>query len=326
MRQVPGGWDEAKRRLRAQADEQAALLVPRPGYPIYGLTAPELGPALVTEYSSYNGQWTSVMLSYSEADAQAGPRVAVTTVVPDGGMVAAPRWEHPPDATWVQEFQHVTVTVSTWDVAMDAVRIAPVRDMRQVIEASVEARIQLIERRRRESRPPAPPAPDLPPADGIAALRALADFTMASHRELRGSIGTGHGPRSAPDRGRMHSALWQRAVRERQRLGGVSAEAADADVTSAVNHLGNLIEKAPWFEADERLRETAIDETLRHAMLDATVPSDAAQRAWTAYWSAHLPGAGEATTHEALLARFALREALLTDWQAAWSAWAGRAS
>ena len=326
MRQVPGGWDEAKRRLRAQADDQAALLVPRPGYPIYGLAAPVLGPALVTEYSSYNGQWTSVTLSYGEPDAQAGPRATVTTVVPDGGMVATSRSEHAPDATSVREFENVTVTVATWDVAMDAVRIAPVRDMRQVIEASVEARIQLIERRRREPRPPSPPPPDLPPAEGIAALRALADFTMASHRELRASFGTGHGPRHTPDQGRLHSALWQRAVRERRRLSGISAEAADADVTSAVNHLGNLVEKAPWFEADVRLREAAIDETLRHAMLGETVPSAAAQRAWTAYWSAHLPGVGQATTHEALLATFALREALLTDWQTAWSAWAGRTS
>ena len=39
-------------------------------------------------------------------------------------------------------------------------------------------------------------------------------------------------------------------------------------VTLAVNHLGNLASNAAWFTADERLREAAIDETLRHAMLD----------------------------------------------------------
>ena len=40
MKLAPGGPDEVRRVLRAQADEQAALLVPRPGHPIYGLTAP----------------------------------------------------------------------------------------------------------------------------------------------------------------------------------------------------------------------------------------------------------------------------------------------
>lgn len=324
MRHAPGGWDEWERALRAGAADQAAILVPRPGYPIYELTAPALGSVKVAEHSSFNGQWTSVTLAYSELGIQAGPRVTVTTLVHDAGMVTSSRSDRAPDATSTRELENVTVTVTTWDVAMDAVRIAPVRDMRQVIEASVEATIQYIERRRREPKPPPPPPPDLPPAEGIAAVRALADFTMESHREIRASAGTGHGPRDTPDRGRIHGALWQRAVRERQRLAGISAEAADADVTSAVNHLGNLIEKAPWFEADDRLREAAIEETLRHAMLGETVPSAAAQRAWSAYWSTHLPVMGQATTHEALLARFKAREALIADWRAAWTAWAGQ--
>jgi hypothetical protein len=321
MRQVPGGWDEWQRMLRAQADDQAAVLVPRPGYPIYELTAPALAPVQVTEFGSSNGEWTSVTLSYGEPDAEAGPRATVSTVARHGGVVSSSSSDRVPDATSVREFENVMVTIATWGVAMDGVRIRPVRDMRQVIDASVEATIQFIERRRREPRPPSPPPPDLPPAEGVAALRALADFTIASHRELRASIGTGHGPRNAPDQGRLHSALWQRAVRERQRRGGISAEAADADVTSAVNHLGNLVEKAPWFAADERLREAAIDETLRHAMLGETVPSAAAQQAWVAYWAAHLSGMGQATTHEAVLARFQAREALLADWRAAWTAW-----
>jgi len=324
MRQVPGGWDEWKRSLRARSDDQAAVLVPRPGYPIYELTAPALGPVQVTEFGSSNGQWTSVMLSYGEPGAEAGPRATVTTVVRPDGVVSSSSSDRAPDATSVRELENVTVTVATWGVAMDAVRIAPVQDMRQVIEASVEATIQFIERRRREPRPPSSPPPALPPAEGVAALRALADFTMASHRELRASIGTGHGPRNAPDQGRLHSALWQRAVRERQRLGGISAEAADADVTSAVNHLGNLLEKAPWFEADERLREAAIDETLRHAMLGEPVPSAAAQQAWMSYWAGHVAGMGQATTHEAILAKFQGREALLADWRAAWTSWTAR--
>jgi hypothetical protein len=324
MRQVPGGWDEWQRQLHARADDQAAVLVPRPGYPIYELTAPALGPVQVTEFGSFNGQWTSVMLSYGAPGAQAGPRATVTTVVRPNGVVSRSSADRAPDATSSRELENVTVTVATWGIAMDSVLIAPVQDMRRVIETSTEATIQYIERRRREPKRPSPPLPALPPAEGVAALRALTDFTIVSHGELRASIGTGHGPRNAPDQGRMHSALWQRAVRERQRLGGISAEAADADVTSAVNHLGNLLEKAPWFAVDEQLREAAIDETLRHAMLGATVPSAAAQHAWMAYWAQHLAGMDQGATHEAVLARFQARKVLLTDWQAAWTAWTAR--
>jgi hypothetical protein len=91
----------------------------------------------------------------------------------------------------------------------------------------------------------------------------------------------------------MHQALWQRAVRERQRLGGVDAQAADEGVISAVNHLGHL--QVPWAEAT-RLRAAAIDEALRYAMFGVTVPGISAQQAWTAYWSAHMSGLDAATS------------------------------
>jgi hypothetical protein len=321
MRLVPGeGPDEAKRLLRAHAQEQASLLVPRPGYPIYGLSAPALASPRVSEYSSWNGEWTSVTLSYGQPDAQPGARVTVTTTAHGDGMVSEPSSERHPDAVARHDVENVTVTVATWGVAMDTVRIEPVPDLRPLIEAAAEETIARIERRLREPKPPSPPSPPLPPAEGVAALRALADFSMATHREVR----AGDAPRYAPDWGRMHSALWQRAVRERQRLGGVSAQEADEDVTSAVNHLGQLLEHAPWFEADARLREAAIDETLRHAMLGEPVPSAAAQRAWTAYWSAHLSGAGPATPPEEVLAGIEARETLLDDWRAAWADWVTR--
>jgi hypothetical protein len=119
----------------------------------------------------------------------------------------------------------------------------------------------------------------------------------------------------------MHSALWQRAVSERRRIAGAEAEAADADVTSAVNHLGQLLEHAPWFEADARLREAATNETVRHAMLGETVPSLRAQQAWAAYWQARLSGAGQLPAVESADAR----RPLLDDWLAAWTAWAATA-
>jgi hypothetical protein len=328
MRRVPdGGRDEWKQLLRAQAERDAAALVPRPGHPIYALSAPTLAPARVTQSSLSNGEWTSITLAYGLPGASAGPRVTVTTSVRGSGLAAARlgSTERSPDAESRQETGSVMVTVATWGVAMDAVRIAPVQDLRPTIEATCEDIIQRIERRRREPRPPLPPLPSLPSADGVAALRALADFTMAASSANRAPPGMGHGPRHGPDWGRMHQALWQRAVRERQRLGGVAAQAADEDVTSAVNHLGHLLEQAPWFAGDARLREAAIDETLRYAMLGGTVPSIRAQHAWTAYWSAHMSGGGRVTDPEALVAWVAARQPLIADWLAAWAVWAASA-
>jgi hypothetical protein len=59
-------------------------------------------------------------------------------------------------------------------------------------------------------------------------------------------------------------------------------------VTSVVNHLGRLDDRAAWFSTDSRLREAAIDETLRRALLADSVPSEPAQDAWDRYWSERL--------------------------------------
>lgn len=323
MRRVPP--DEAKQMLRAHAQERAALLVPRPGYPIYGLTAPALGPARVTQYSSSSDQWTSVTLSYGTLDAQDGPRVTVTTTARGGDdLVSRPATERQPDAVSRRDVESVTVTVEAWGVDIDTVRAGPVPDLRPLIEAAAEETIARIERLRSEPRP-APPPLDLPPAEGVAALRALVDLSLATHREILASVRARRAPGRGPGWGRLHDALWQRAVRERQRLGGVGAEAADADVTSAVNQLGHLLEHAPWFEADARLREAATDETLRHAMLGEAVPSLPAQRAWAAYWTAHLSGAGRAATDQASGDWLSARQALIGDWLTAWTAWTATA-
>ncbi|MGH3206255.1 MAG: hypothetical protein ACRDNO_00695 [Trebonia sp.] len=92
-------------------------------------------------------------------------------------------------------------------------------------------------------------------------------------------------------------------------------------MTSAVNHVGQLLEHAPWFAADARLREDATAETARHVMLGEVVSSLRAQQAWAAYWGAHLSGAGQASAVELIDAR----RLLLDDWLAAWAAWADTA-
>jgi hypothetical protein len=94
-------------------------------------------------------------------------------------------------------------------------------------------------------------------------------------------------------------------------------------VTSAVNHLVHLDSEAAWFTADARLREAAIDETLRYAMLDDRVPSERAQDLWARYWASRTSFDLEPGEH---LARAAAdQETFEANWNAAWEAWSANA-
>ena len=94
MRLLPddqrGEWVRA---MRARARRDAEVLTPRPGQPIYGLAAPALTPAAVTQYQLSAEQWIAVTLTYGQPDAPEGPSVAVTTVVTE----AAPSSPTPGD-------------------------------------------------------------------------------------------------------------------------------------------------------------------------------------------------------------------------------------
>ena len=156
-------------------------------------------------------------------------------------------------------------------------------------------------------------------------LRALAEFTLTSNAERRAAFAASRRPRHDPDWGGMHNALWQRAVREHQRLRGTDRRAADDAVTVAVNQLGFLQEKAPWFTADLGLRAAALDETARHAMLGETVPSEPAQDAWARYWSTHMTRLGREPESVDPRAAMSARETLTDDCLQAWAAWAATA-
>src|SRR5579862_4214456 len=87
MRGVPEEeYPEFVRRLREQARRDAEELVPRPGFPVFGLAAPSLAPAVVSEATKVNGEWTLISLAYGRPeDVPAGPYATVTTLaVPDG--------------------------------------------------------------------------------------------------------------------------------------------------------------------------------------------------------------------------------------------------
>ena len=388
MREVPDDErDEHLRMLRVQARRDAEALAPRPGHPVYGLAAPSLTPAAVTQYQLSDGEWSAIMLTYGPwGDPQAGPYVAVTTMATDtatigqagsgpmhsGGLEAelrsmiederyrfggssgrrteraeplAVNRETLPaglalvcrsETVWAArllpadpptESVVVTIVGVGVGVAPESVRLERVPDLRPMIEARFETIRAMIER----SRAKAPPPPtqsdlELEPAEGAAALRALAEFTLTSNAERRAAFAASQRPRRDPDWGRMHNVLWQRAVREHQRLRGTDRRAADDAVTVAVNQLGFLQQKAPWFTADLGLRAAALDETARHAMLGDTVPSEPAQDAWARYWSTHVTRLGREPEPVDPRAAMAARERLTDDCLQAWAAWATTAT
>jgi hypothetical protein len=212
----------------------------------------------------------------------------------------------------------VSVTITGRGVAPDSVRLEPAGDLRPCLEARNEILGRLAEHRRRQ------PPPVLEPAEGVAAVRALADYTLGSHTTHMAAMRAGRVVRHPPDWGAMWNALWQRAVREQQRIAGIDERAADDVVTLVINHLSHLAERAPWF-TDARLREAAIDETLRHAVLGDDVPSLPAQQAWARYWSDRAPfrtAEPDAGWQADLLAG----EPLQASWLQAWAAWAERAN
>jgi hypothetical protein len=220
----------------------------------------------------------------------------------------------------------VAVTVVGRGVSPESVRLEVVPSLRPLVEArgaELTRRIELTRARMRLL-----PAPDLPPAEGVAALRALTDFTLVTGAKVRAARAARRGAGPDPRLGRdwlMSGALWQRAIAERRRLAGEDQRTAEDVVTSAVNHLGQLASDAAWFAADERLREAVIDETLRHAMLGERVPSERAQYLWARYWAGRIAGPGQDPGPEEPLTRAQARERFKVDWSAAWEAWTANA-
>jgi len=345
--------EEWIRRLREIARQDAEELVPRPGFGVLGLVAPVLRPAALAATGQTNGEWESVSLAYGDPTAAGGPYVSITTAsgphvvtteaeaelsraidserdrVADHAGVDDDEPASPPEferarlpfgealicrhgtvwAARVAAEPGTVVTITGRGVAPESIRLETVADLRPYVEARNEIIGQLTERHRSA----APPV--LEPAEGVAALRALAEHTLDQHARMRESART---PRIRAGEAGLYHALWRRAVREQQRVAGVDERAADEAVTLVVNHLGHLLEDAAWF-ADPRLRAAAIDETLRHAMLGDDVPSLAAQQAWARYWSAR---------HRWISADPADPRASQPSaeaWLAAWAAWAQRA-
>ena len=212
----------------------------------------------------------------------------------------------------------VSVTITGRGVDPESVRIGPAGDLRAYFQARNEILGQFAERRRNL------PPPVLEPAEGVAALRALADHTLEASARIRAAGRARRPPRHPADWGRVRGALWRRAVSEQQRIAGIGRLAADDVVTLVINHLGHLDEQAPWF-TDPRLRELAIDETLRYAMLGDDVPSKPAQQAWAKYWGVSVERWRRSTEPGDMLSDVQEDQPIAAAWRHAWEVWARRA-
>ena len=209
------------------------------------------------------------------------------------------------------------VTLIGRGVDPGSVRVDPVADLAPYLQARNEQLGRLAEHHRQQ------PPPALEPAEGVAAYRALAEVALASHVRLLRALRAGRSPRHRAGEGATMHALWQRAATEQARISGIGERQADEIVTLVVNHLTELQEQAPWFTAEPPLREAAIDETLRHAVLGDDVPSKPAQQAWARYWARHTSLAGREPGEE-LRADRQTGRLLITAWLQAWDGWAAR--
>jgi hypothetical protein len=81
MRRIPEpDREEWITRLRERARQDAEELLPRPGFGVYGLLAPDLGPGALMESARVNGVWEQIGLAYGDPLAVSGPLISVTTV------------------------------------------------------------------------------------------------------------------------------------------------------------------------------------------------------------------------------------------------------
>ncbi|HEX6520029.1 MAG TPA: hypothetical protein VF070_08445 [Streptosporangiaceae bacterium] len=207
----------------------------------------------------------------------------------------------------------VTVTVIGRGVDPVSVQLAVVTDLGPYENGRHEMLEQVAERRRSQ------PEPVLEPAQGMAAYRALVDAELEWRARTAARLNAGRIPRHRVGEGPRMGALWQRAVRELADRSGIGDRQADDTMTSVVNQLTALDEKGSWFSSSARLRERAIDETLRYATLGEQVASAPAQLAWQNSWGYHTNMA----VQHGQFADIALRHGkqFIDKWLDAWEKW-----
>lgn len=168
----------------------------------------------------------------------------------------------------------VTVTVVGRGVPVESVRLDTVDDLAPYLRGRDQA--QQLE------RAPLPCRPDdwdLPPTHGFEGHFALLEASLAEVEAGHKAMSEGRGYR--PRRGWMarQQRLREAAVRAQMKLATQSRSEAEESVWSLVSHMMQLSAEAGWF-ADDRLRQAALEESVRYHVFDSDVASSPAQEAW----------------------------------------------
>jgi hypothetical protein len=301
----PAEYAEHQRELREFAEN--------PPYPVHGLRRPLLVPAILGSWEAFNGHTSSVSLVYGWFTDPTEPFVRVDTGPPGSAdrstdllsalleedRLAVPAGAEPVYGRIAQgelcalgdswalrvavEGQAVTVLGRGLDPA--TVELGPVDDLLPYLARRNELMAQLAARQA--------PEPALAPARGITAVRAFLETFVAVGPEVAGPSG----------------ALGRRAVAELDRVLGCGPARSDYLVFSMVNQIIQLRRSLPWFSTPDGPRAAAVEELLRHQVLNQPVDSESAQLLWEQYWSAQ---------QRAVDADFAWLRGL---WVEAWTEW-----
>ncbi len=339
--------DAAIQRMRNHWAAQDAALR-RGSFPVVGLAPPFPGPVALGGTESVNGEVTRVGLLYGGHDPAAGPRVTVSTapaprdaeslpvadvlrdalqdvlrdetddadVLPDRAVAevtvlldGVPQVTHTlgNEQGWAAitrvgiDGVALLVTIAAHGWPLSELRLAHVDDLEPFLAGRrerVEAALA------RAGTQPGPEDWELPPAEGLEGHRALADMMVAMARANEEA----GGPRREAPLPSGYAQRWEVAIRAQMALAGQPREQAEDAVHSMANHLGQLARAASWF-GNPDLADRATAETIAHVAVSRDVPSAAAQRAWSAYWTLHGQRPREFT------ALTAAQDAWLTAWQ-----------
>lgn len=340
-------------RMRALARSDADELTPRPEFTVYGLAEPEIPPAGALEatqeavsltygnWAAAEGPWV-IVLSTPPADEPIAKEELLNSIDTDRNRLATDAWLDDEEPDRPPEFQaskirtnrrdehalvcrhgplaaahlrpgdaNVTVLVRGLDLA--AVRLGPVTDL----EPYLRGRDEMLGQQRAYEQTPV-----LEPAEGLAAYRAFARAEVAALVRRWAASEAGRVPRFLAGEDATTAALRRRAIHQLADRSEVGLGKAEDTVSTLVDHLSALVQYARWFGEDERLRERAADETLRHVLLGEKVSSDQAQRAWDGYWNFQTSLVVQSATHEAIKAGARVGADLLRQkWLDAWTEW-----
>jgi hypothetical protein len=308
--------------MRELAEQDADELVPRPRFPVYGLVIPEIVPIGAMDPGQLDDEWIAVALTYGHWASAPGPWVIVLSRPPeqvpfpkeellhvidtDRNRLARDAWVDDEEPVGPPEYlagrvwakgrnehalicRHGTlsaahlrpgdanVTVLARGLNLAALRLAPVADLAPYWRGREEMLDEMDEYEQRLE-------PVLEPAEGIAAYRAFTKAEVDALLRIWSASQAGAVPRFRAGEDATTAALWRRSVHELSERSGISLTTAEERVNAFANHLTALVQYARWFGEDERLRDRAADETVRHAMLGEKVSSDKAQQAWAGYW------------------------------------------